>query len=91
MRGRKLASGLILSGVTALGITPAAAYSNGAQRSETAPGQERAIANCEDVVLAQEENEVWPGGGPKTEAGVPGPTNCDHWYQDDLDLIGNWS
>ena len=83
MRVRKLFAGAVLGSAIVLGGIPAFAYS-----LDPGDGQARPIANCEAVVLMQEENEVWPGGGPKTQSGYPGPTNCDHWFQLDLGLIG---
>lgn len=84
MRVRTLVAGALVGSAMVLGGAPAFAYGlNPGDR------QAKAISNCEAVVLMQEENEVWPGGGPKTQSGYPGPTNCDHWFQLDLGLIGN--
>ncbi len=61
--------------------SPAAAYSSGGGRSDTAPGQERAYDKCEDRVLNQKSRAK---GGPKkpSEEDSQAPTNCDHFWQD---------
>jgi hypothetical protein len=41
---------------------------------------------CENTIARQTENGVSAGGGPK--AGIPAPTNCDHYYQEE-GLIGS--
>ena len=51
--------------------------------SATTPKSEQ---NCSNTVDRQEPRGVTAGGGPK--AGIPAPTNCDHYYQD-LGLIGS--
>jgi hypothetical protein len=84
MRARKLFVGAVLGSAIVLGGIPAYGYG-----LDPGDRQATAIAKCEAVVLMQEENDVWPGGGPKTQSGFPGPTNCDHWFQLDLGLIGN--
>ncbi len=38
-----------------------------------------AVAACLTNIDKQSANGVSAGGGPK--AGVPAPTNCDHFYQ----------
>ena len=45
-----------------------------------------AVAACEANIAKQTADSVSAGGGPK--AGVPGPTNCDHFYQF-IGAIGN--
>jgi hypothetical protein len=45
-----------------------------------------AVAACEASIDKQSANGVSAGGGPK--AGVPAPTNCDHFYQSN-GSIGN--
>jgi hypothetical protein len=42
-------------------------------------GNPHAVAACEKSIDKQSANGVTAGGGPK--AGVPAPTNCDHYYQ----------
>jgi hypothetical protein len=42
--------------------------------------------NCENTIDKQTMKGVTAGGGPK--AGIPAPTNCDHYYQD-IGLIGS--
>ena len=51
------------------------------------PGQNpHAVAACTANIDKQTANGVSAGGGPK--AGIPAPTNCDHFYQG-IGLIGN--
>jgi hypothetical protein len=38
----------------------------------------KAVANCEANITKQALNGVSAGGGPK--AGIPAPTNCDHFF-----------
>ena len=45
-----------------------------------------AVAACEKNIDKQTAKGVSAGGGPK--AGVPAPTNCDHFYQS-IGAIGN--
>lgn len=45
-----------------------------------------AVAACEKNIDKQTAKGVSAGGGPK--AGVPAPTNCDHFYQS-IGSIGN--
>ena len=45
-----------------------------------------AVAACETNIGKQSASGVTAGGGPK--AGIPAPTNCDHFYQG-IGLIGN--
>ena len=35
--------------------------------------------HCGNTIARQSENGVTAGGGPK--AGIPAPTNCDHFFQ----------
>ena len=64
------------------------AQSNGGDNSATAPGQEEAAANCENV-WSNIQLTLVAGGGPKSlpvdvGGGVianSGPTNCDHFWQ----------
>jgi hypothetical protein len=44
-----------------------------------------AVAACEKTIDKQTAKGVSAGGGPK--AGIPAPTNCDHYYQG-IGLIG---
>jgi hypothetical protein len=46
----------------------------------------KAVANCGAVIERQTEKGTSAGGGPK--AGIPAPTNCDHFFQSE-GLIGN--
>ena len=45
-----------------------------------------AVAACDATIDRQTAGGVSAGGGPK--AGVPAPTNCDHYYQI-IGAIGN--
>jgi hypothetical protein len=50
-----------------------------------APAQaanDTSVSHCGDTIARQSDNGVTAGGGPK--AGIPAPTNCDHFFQ----LIG---
>ena len=55
--------------------------------ASTAPGSEIARDKCGNVTAMQFINEIQTGGGPKADS-PPGPTNCDHYYQN-VGLIGN--
>jgi hypothetical protein len=44
------------------------------------------VAACEKNIDKQTAKRVAAGGGPKK--GIPAPTNCDHFFQDE-GLIGN--
>ena len=68
-----VALALAVSGGSAL------AQTNGGGNSSNAPGQAKAAANCGNTIDRQSANGVSAGGGPK--AGVPAPTNCDHFFQ----------
>ncbi len=57
----------------------ALAVSNGGGNSADAPGQAKATENCIAVISRQLDKGVFAGGGPK--AGIPAPTNCDHFFQ----------
>ena len=74
------------------------AESNGGGNSANAPGQATAAANCKNVWNNIQLNLV-AGGGPKSllvvvDTGPPvvignsGPTNCDHFWQNN-GSIGN--
>ena len=72
------------------------AQTNGGGSSVTAPGQERAGAQCEQV-WSEIQAELRAGGGPKSGPSVgpigtypegSGPTNCDHFWQGQR-AIGN--
>jgi hypothetical protein len=67
-------------GVGALVALPAAAAGYGPNENP------HAVAACEKNIAKQTANGVSAGGGPK--AGIPAPTNCDHFYQGE-GLIGN--
>lgn len=73
-----------------LAAPPAAAYTKGAGRSDQAPGQEKAMDNCDAKILDQTRRLLVAGGGPKqaTEESAEVPTNCDHFWQVD-GYIGN--
>ena len=73
-----------------LSASPAAAYSRGKGRSGDAPGQGRAVENCDSQVLDQKRRGVVAKGGPKrpNEEGSEAPANCDHYWQND-GYIGN--
>lgn len=69
---------------------PAAAYTKGGGRSYEAPGQEKAMDNCDANILDQRQRGTVAWGGPKqpTEEQTEAPTNCDHFWQND-GYIGN--
>jgi len=46
--------------------------------SGNAPGQKHAQQNCDKTIDRQTDKGVAAGGGSK--AGVPAPTNCDHFF-----------
>ena len=46
----------------------------------------KAVAACEKNIDKQTAKGVAAGGGPK--AGIPAPTNCDHFFQSE-GIIGN--
>jgi hypothetical protein len=46
----------------------------------------QAVAACGTNIDKQTDGGVAAGGGPK--AGIPAPTNCDHFFQDE-GIIGN--
>ncbi len=72
--------------VAALAV-PAFAVALPGSPGERGVGQETAFNNCEfKANQNQADNEVIAGGGPK--AGVVGPTNCGHFFQE-TGLIGN--
>jgi hypothetical protein len=67
----------------------ALAQTSGGGSSGSAPGQERAAAQCEQV-WSEIQAELRTGGGPKSGPSVgpigtypegSGPTNCDHFWQ----------
>lgn len=74
----------LVSAVAAVLVPPASGYAftdaNG--KAFEAPGLEQAVAECGKVISLQTMREIVAGGGPK--AGIPAPTNCDHFFQ----LIG---
>jgi hypothetical protein len=67
--------------VAAVLAPPASGYAfidaNG--KAFEAPGLEEAVAECSTVISLQTMREIVAGGGPK--AGIPAPTNCDHFFQ----------
>ena len=70
----------------------ALAQSGGGGNSADAPGQARAVAQCE-AVWSDIQADLRAGGGPKAGpvADIPegtGPTNCDHFWQSE-GVIGN--
>ena len=64
-------------------VTPASAFAFGPNPDEEGP----AIGNCVAAFLNQADREVTARGGPK--AGEPGPLNCDHFFQEVTQTIGN--
>ena len=60
-------------GVGAIVALPATAAGYGPSENS------HAVAACEANIDKQTTDGVSAGGGPK--AGVPAPTNCDHFYQ----------
>ena len=46
---------------------------------------DKSAARCEATIDRQTAKGTTAGGGPK--AGIPAPTNCDHFYQEE-GLIG---
>jgi hypothetical protein len=68
------------AGLVALGTAPTAGAYGGPNPNPNA------VDNCIDVIDRQTEKGIAAGGGPK--AGVPAPTNCDHFFQF-IGAIGN--
>ncbi len=62
---------------------PTSALAFGPNPKEDSP----ALTNCVNAFLNQAAGGVSAGGGPK--AGEPGPLNCDHFFQEVLQTIGN--
>ena len=76
---RRLTIAAYAAGVVALGIAPtASAYGPNPNPNAVGP--------CGDVIARQSDKGVAAGGGPK--AGIPAPTNCDHFFQA-IGAIGN--
>jgi hypothetical protein len=76
---------LICSCAVAASLAPPAsgyAFIDANGKAFEAPGLEKAVAECEKVISLQTMRVIVAGGGPK--AGIPAPTNCDHFFQ----LIG---
>jgi hypothetical protein len=72
---------LILSiGAAGALMLPAAAVAAGPSENP------RAVAACDATIDRQTARGVSAGGGPK--AGIPAPTNCDHFFQSE-GLIGS--
>jgi hypothetical protein len=71
---------LLAIGVGALLALPATAGAFGPTENP------QAVAACGANIDSQTAAGVTAGGGPK--AGVPAPTNCDHFYQA-VGAIGN--
>jgi len=79
---RKVIVPLICSCALAGGLAPPAsgyAFIDAKGKAFEAPGLEQAVAECEKVIDLQTLREIVAGGGPK--AGIPAPTNCDHFFQ----------
>ena len=73
---------LAATAALALSLAPAglaAANPDNHGNALNAPGQSNANDNCSNTVDRQEAKGVEAGGGPK--AGIPAPTNCDHYFQ----------
>jgi hypothetical protein len=68
-----------------LGGQPAFAFAPSWSQGMNAPGQQKAFSNCVSVILGQTGKGITAGGGPK--AGIPAPTNCDHFFQE-IGVIG---
>ena len=64
-------------------VSPASAFAFGPNPDEEGP----AIGNCVAAFLNQADRGVTARGGPK--AGEPGPLNCDHFFQEVTQTIGN--
>ncbi len=73
MRRLLAVTGLALSMALATAV-PAAAQTD------------KSMQNCGRVIEKQSEKGIVAGGGPK--AGIPAPTNCDHFFQN-RGSIGN--
>jgi hypothetical protein len=63
----------LVIGIGAMAALPAAAAGYGPSENP------HAVAACVKNIDKQTAKGVAAGGGPK--AGVPAPTNCDHFYQ----------
>jgi hypothetical protein len=70
---RRLTIAACAAGVVALGTAPAASAYGGPNPNSNAVGR------CGDVIARQTDEGIAAGGGPK--AGIPAPTNCDHFFQ----------
>jgi hypothetical protein len=72
---------IVLTSVLALslGAQPALAFAPSWSQGTAAPGQQKAFSNCVRVIISQTSKGITSGGGPK--AGIPAPTNCDHFFQ----------
>jgi hypothetical protein len=68
---RRFAALLVVGAVLGI-VAPAFGYSG-----PNPPSQ--AVAACEKSIDKQTAKGVTAGGGPK--AGIPAPTNCDHFFQ----------
>ncbi len=79
MLGRIVAA---LAATTALAV-PTSALAFGPNPKEDGP----AINNCIAAFERQAARGITAGGGPK--AGEPGPLNCDHYFQEVTQTIGN--
>jgi hypothetical protein len=86
---KRLLVAAVVSGLSVATAGAAFAQTNGGGNSGTAPGQERAAAQCEQV-WSEIQAELRAGGGPKSGPSVgpigtypegSGPTNCDHFWQ----------
>jgi hypothetical protein len=79
---RKVIVPLICSCAVAASLAPPAsgyAFIDANGKAFEAPGLEQAAAECVKVIGLQAMREIVAGGGPK--AGIPAPTNCDHFFQ----------
>jgi len=76
--------GLIAAFVAAVAlVTPAGALAFGPNPNEDGPS----VSGCIAAFGRQFDRGVTAGGGPK--AGEPGPLNCDHFFQEVTQTIGN--
>jgi hypothetical protein len=72
----------LILGIGAAGalVLPVAAVAYGPSENP------RAVAACERTIQRQSDKGITAGGGPK--AGIPAPTNCDHFFQNE-GIIGS--
>jgi hypothetical protein len=81
-KGSAMKKSVVAIGVGAVFALPGTAAGYGPSANP------QAVTACETNITKQEDTGITAGGGPK--AGVPAPTNCDHFFQS-TGVIGNGS